>query len=150
MTDLTMTEILPANLRDLTSVRRLEKLCFPVDAWPLLDMIGALTLPHVVRYKLEEDGHLIGFVAGEVRQATKTGWIATLCIHPGYRGRGLAKELLEVCEREMNMPRYRLTVRESNKAAIELYAARGYIEVGRWKNYYKGGEDGIVMEKLGI
>lgn len=141
-------EIQKATLKDLSPLRRLEKLCFPLDAWPLLDMIGALTMPHIVRYKAIEDDELIGFVAGELRSATQTGWIATICVHPEYRRQGIAKELLKVCEEEMDMPRCRLTVRESNKAAIELYLDQGYMEVGRWQKYYKGGEDGIVMEKF--
>ena len=57
-------QIQPANLFDLSAVRQLEKVCFPVDAWPLLDMIGALTFPNIVRYKALWDGELIGFIAG--------------------------------------------------------------------------------------
>jgi ribosomal protein S18 acetylase RimI-like enzyme len=48
----------------------------------------------------------------------------------------------------MHQPRVRLTVRESNSSAIALYRVNGYQQVKRWRKYYKGGEDGIVMEKL--
>lgn len=140
-------EILRADWRDLTAVRALEKVCFPLDAWPLLDMIGVLTIPGIVRYKMEEAGELIGFVAGDIRRISNTGWIATICVHPAQQGRGLGSYLLELCEREMGMPRVKLSVRESNQRAIELYRRNGYIEAGRWKRYYKGNEDGIVMEK---
>lgn len=141
-------EILPASLRDLISLRKLEKICFPLDAWPLLDMIGALSFPNVVRYKAVEGDAMVGFIAGEVRGPTRTGWIATLCVHPDYRRRGIAQELLHLAEEEMHQPRVRLTVRESNHAAITLYRVNGYQEVNRWRSYYNGGEDGIVMEKL--
>lgn len=140
--------IQPANLRDLHQVRVLEDLCFPLDAWPLLDMIGALSLPNIVRYKMLLDGELIGFVAGDIRKLQGTGWIATICIHPDYRRRGLAEKLLALCEEEMQMPRVKLTVRESNEAAIMLYKNNGYRQIGRWRRYYKGGEDGVVMEKV--
>jgi ribosomal-protein-alanine N-acetyltransferase len=143
-------EIQTAGIKDLMPLRRLEKICFPVDAWPLLDMIGALTFPDVVRFKAADNGVLVAFIAGDIRRSTQTGWIATICVHPDYRRRGLAKELLALCEAEMNMPRVRLTVRESNTAAIELYRNQGYLEVGRWEKYYKGNEDGIVMEKFGL
>jgi len=141
-------EIIHASLRDLLPVRKLEKVCFPVDAWPLLDMIGALSFPNVVRYTARIKDQIVGFVAGEVRGDTRTGWIATLCVHPQYRRQGIGEELLHLCEREMQQPRIRLTVRESNQGAIKMYQANGYYEVSRWKDYYKGGEDGIVMEKI--
>jgi ribosomal protein S18 acetylase RimI-like enzyme len=137
-----------ASLRDLMPVRKLEKLCFPMDAWPLLDMIGALSFPYVVRYKVRVGDELVGFIAGEIRSATRTGWIATLCVHPDFRRQGIAEDLLQLCEREMHQPRIRLTVRETNQGAIKLYMANGYYEINRWKQYYKGGEDGIVMEKI--
>lgn len=141
-------QILPAGLRDLNPVRALEKLCFPMDAWPFLDMIGALTLPNIVRYKMVADGALIGFIAGDIRRMQRTGWIATICIHPDYRRRGLAEELLALCEVEMRMPRVKLTVRASNQAALMLYKNNGYRQVGVWQRYYQGGEDGVVMEKV--
>jgi ribosomal-protein-alanine N-acetyltransferase len=141
-------QILPAGLRDLNPVRELEKLCFPVDAWPFLDMIGALTLPNIVRRKMVHAGQTIGFIAGDIRRLTRTGWIATICIHPDYRRQGLAEKLLKICEEEMQMPRIKLTVRASNTAAIMLYKNNGYHQVGCWRRYYKGGEDGVVMEKV--
>lgn len=141
-------EIMPASLRDLLPLRKLEKLCFPVDAWPLLDLIGALSFTNVVRYKGTVGEELAAFIAGEIRSSTRTGWIATVCVHPDYRRQGIADQLLDRVEVEMGQPRVRLTVRESNTGAIALYQHRGYYEVNRWRNYYKGGEDGIVMEKL--
>jgi ribosomal-protein-alanine N-acetyltransferase len=141
-------QIMPAGLKDLGPLRALEKICFPLDAWPFLDMIGALTLPNIVRYKMEVNGKLIGFIAGDIRKMQRTGWIASVCIHPDYRRRGLAEKLLALCEVEMQMPRIKLTVRASNTAAIMLYRRNGYLQVSRWRNYYKGGEDGVVMEKI--
>src|SRR4030042_1173571 len=36
-----------ATWRDLNHLRQLERACFPKDAWPLLDLIGVLTMPEV-------------------------------------------------------------------------------------------------------
>jgi ribosomal-protein-alanine N-acetyltransferase len=140
--------ISPASWRDLGSIRELEKICFPVDAWPWLDMVGVLTLPNIVRHKAMLGGNLVGFVAGDVKRYANTGWIATICVHPDHRGRGLGGRLLQVCEAGMGMPRVKLSVRESNRAAIEMYRRYGYEQVGVWRKYYKGGENGIVMEKV--
>ncbi len=41
----------PATLRDLGALRHLEQVCFPKDAWPLLDLIGVLTFRGVMRLK---------------------------------------------------------------------------------------------------
>ena len=91
---------------------------------------------------------MIGFIAGEVRGTTQTGWIATLCVHPDYRRQRVGEQLLALCEREMAQPRVRLTVRESNRGAIAMYQVNGYVQINRWQKYYKGGEDGVVMEKV--
>jgi len=141
-------EILPASWRDLSAVRNLEQVCFPMDAWPLLDMLGAITLPNIVRLKAVENGEMVGFVAGDIKRFTRTGWIATICVHPDHRGRGLGTEMLQLCEERMGMPRVKLSVRESNTAAIEMYRRNGYVQVGTWKRYYKGGDDAVVMEKV--
>jgi ribosomal-protein-alanine N-acetyltransferase len=141
-------KITQASWRDLGAIRELEGVCFPVDAWPWLDMVGVLIFPNIVRHKAISGGALIGFVAGDVKRYNNTGWIATICVHPDYRGRGLGGRLLEVCETEMGMPRVKLSVRESNQAAIEMYRRNGYKQVGVWRAYYKGGENGIVMEKV--
>jgi len=66
---------------------------------------------------------------------------------PEYRRQGLAKELMDKCERVMNMPLIKLSVRRSNQAAIQLYQKLGFTQVDVWNKYYYDGEDGIVMEK---
>ena len=140
--------IKPASWRDLKAVRALEKICFPRDAWPLLDMIAALTMGRTVRLKLEKEGKLIGFVVGDIRRFRLTGWIATIAVHPDHRGRGYGRAMLEATEKAMQMPRVRLSVRPSNTVAVQMYQRAGYREVGRWKRYYAGGEDALVMEKI--
>jgi ribosomal-protein-alanine N-acetyltransferase len=131
-----------ASWRDVGAIRELEQICFPVDAWPWLDMVGVLTLPNIVRHKAMEGDEVIGFVAGDVKRYVNTGWIATICVHPDYRGRGLGGRLMQVCEEDMGMPKVKLSVRESNTAAIEMYRRYGYEQVGTWKRYYKGGRMG--------
>ena len=75
------------------------------------------------------------------------GWVTTLAVSPDYRRRGIALALLRKCERELAMPAMRLSVRASNESAICLYEAHGYQVVDRWKKYYAGGEDALVLEK---
>jgi ribosomal-protein-alanine N-acetyltransferase len=139
--------IVPAGLRDLNAVRKLEEVSFPVDAWPLIEMIGVLSLPSMERWKAVIDGKLVGFVAADIRKRQDLAWIATIAVHPDYRGRGIGAALMEKVEGLVGMPAMRLSARASNDAAIALYKKRGYEKIAIWPRYYQGDEDAVVMEK---
>jgi ribosomal protein S18 acetylase RimI-like enzyme len=137
-----------ATLRDLNQVKTLEKICFPLDAWPLLDLIGVLSLPNIIRLKAICGNEMVGFIAADVRRSEKISWIATIGVLPEYRGQGIGAALLAACEAKILTPFIRLCVRSSNTAAIQMYQRAGYSHIGDWKNYYQGGEDAMVMEKV--
>jgi ribosomal protein S18 acetylase RimI-like enzyme len=136
-----------AGLRDLNALRHVEKVCFPQDAWPLLDLIGVLTFPNVVRLKAVDGAQMVGFIAGDIRHAESVSWIATVGVLPEYRGRGIGARLLEECESRLPFNIIRLCVRQSNDSAIRLYKRFGYAITNQWKNYYTDGEAALVMEK---
>lgn len=140
-------EIIPANILDLTALRKLEKESFDRDAWPMIDLIAVLTFSNVVRLKAVEDGNMIGFVAGDPRPRDGWGWIATIAVDSNFRRRGIGTALLHACESQLGVPRSRLTVRTSNQGAIILYEKERYRTIDVWKAYYSDGEDAIVMEK---
>jgi ribosomal protein S18 acetylase RimI-like enzyme len=136
-----------ASWRDLASLRHLESICFPKDVWPLLDLVGVLTLPSVVRLKAVVDHVMVGFVAGDIRSRKNFAWIATIGVLPEFRKRGIGKGLLRECESRLDVPLVRLCVRVSNEPAIRLYLNEGYHRAGLWSNYYQDSEDALVMEK---
>jgi len=140
-------EIHKAGWRDVRALRRLEEVCFDLDAWPVVDLLGVLTLPGIVRLKALMENELVGFVAGDVRPREHLGWITTIGVLPQYRRMGIANQLLDLCEAGMGQPKVRLCVRKSNVGAIRLYAQRGYQHVAVWNHYYNGGEDALVLEK---
>jgi ribosomal protein S18 acetylase RimI-like enzyme len=137
----------PATWRDLNALRHLEKVCFTLDAWPLWDMIGVLTLPNVVRLKAMVAGEMVGFIAGDIRASDRLAWIATVGVLPEHRGRGIGGALLRACEERLKMPRVRLNVRVSNRPAVHLYQRMGYRQVSIWPGYYQDGEDALILEK---
>ena len=141
-------EILPANLRDLGPLRRIEQACFPKDAWPLLDLMAVLTWPEVIRLKAVVDGQMVGFIAGDPRRTEGMAWIATLGVLPEYRRQGIARALLLECEKRLKAENLRLCVRLDNDGAIRLYEQEGYQQVGTWTKYYNDGGDALVMEKF--
>lgn len=140
-------EILPASLRDLGGLRRVEQACFPKDTWPLLDLIAVLTWPDVIRLKAIEDGLMVGFLAGDPHPSEHMAWISTIGVLPEYQRRGIGRALLRECEKRLTQPRLRLCVRISNEPAIHLYQQEGYLSVDTWREYYNDKESALVMEK---
>jgi ribosomal-protein-alanine acetyltransferase len=136
-----------ASIRDLGALRHVEQVCFPKDAWPLMDLIGVLTFPGVIRFKAVNGKQMVGFIAGDVRRMEGVAWIATVAVLPEYRGRGIGSALLKACEEKITVNRVRLCVRMSNDVAIRLYEKFGYSKVGEWTRYYQDGESALVMEK---
>ena len=135
-----------ASWLDLPALQRLEKVCFPKDAWPLIELLGVLAWPDVARFKVTCTGDMAGFAAGQ--EIDGAGWIVTIAVHPAHRRRGLARALLETCEAALPQPVLRLAVRASNRPAQMLYRTEGYQTVDRWLHYYHDGEDALIMEKV--
>ena len=140
--------IIPATWRDLKELHQLEKLCFQLDAWPILDIIGVLTIPQVIRLKAVKEQELVGFIAADLRRSQETAWIATLAVLPKFRKSGVGSNLLIKCENLVSLPRIRLSVRQSNQPAINLYEKHGYQQVEVWKKYYRGGDNALIFEKI--
>jgi ribosomal protein S18 acetylase RimI-like enzyme len=139
--------IASASLRDLRQVLRLERACFGSDAWPLLDVMGALVWPGGVRLKAAVDGRIIGLAIAEADWSDGVSMITTIGVDPAFRRRGVASALLARCEELMPGEKIRLTVRADNQAAIRLYERFGYSYLSRLLNYYRDGQAGLVMEK---
>jgi ribosomal protein S18 acetylase RimI-like enzyme len=148
MTHLNHFSILPASLRDLQTLRRLEGECFAHDAWPLWDLVAVLALPRLVRFKADVNGEMVGFAAGDPNRSEGIGWIVTMGVLTAHRGQGIGAALLAACEEGLKLPRLRLCVRVDNDPAISLYKKSGYHTIDVWRGYYARGEDALVMEKL--
>jgi len=79
--------------------------------------------------------------------------ILNLCIHPDWQGRRFGRRLLRrllAIARQQRADTAFLEVRRSNEAAIHLYQAEGFCEVGLRRGYYpkgQGREDAILMAR---
>jgi [ribosomal protein S18]-alanine N-acetyltransferase len=77
--------------------------------------------------------------------------IFNLGVHPDWQGRGLGRQMLRhllTLARRREAATAFLEVRVSNAAALALYRAEGFCEIGRRRNYYpapSGREDALVL-----
>jgi ribosomal protein S18 acetylase RimI-like enzyme len=140
--------ICDASLFDLIAIWRVERACFPKDAYGLFTLFNMAITPGLVRLKAVVDGQIVGFVAGEINRRDACGWIITVGVHPDYNGRGIGTALLLSAEQRLGMPVVKLTVRRGNTRAISLYERCGYRWMNTFRRYYHDGEDGLVMEKV--
>lgn len=102
---------------------------------------------------LVAEGNGADAIAGYVvaLDAADEGEILNLAVAPAGRrtglGRALVEEVLEALA-ERGVRQVYLEVRESNAPARALYAAHGFREVGRRKQYYRRPvEDAIVLRR---
>lgn len=76
--------------------------------------------------------------------------LSLLAVHPSYRRRRIARNLLERLEGSARMAgigEVRLEVRTGNEAALELYRQLGYREILRLPGYYGGRESALRMAR---
>lgn len=142
-------KIFPMSFADLKGVMGIEKRSFP-HPWSRPQFRRELINPisYAFAGKVADGGKfkvvsyiVFWFVAGE-------GHILNVAVHPDYRGRGFARELITVAMlnlREMGGDDIFLEVRVSNAVAIHLYESLGFQEIGMRKGYYEDGEDAKVM-----
>ena len=99
----------------------------------------------------EEGGAMLGYVV--FMPAVDDAQLLNITIAAEHQRKGLGRRLLDetmTMARGLNMRRLLLEVRPSNVAALGLYRAAGFREIGLRRGYYPGGngrEDAIVMER---
>lgn len=137
-----------ATLLDLRALHRLERVIFPHDAYPYPDLALLFLVPRIINLKVvAPDGSLAGFVSASRGLSCERGWIITLGVDPAHQRRGLGAALLATAEARLKRAFVRLTVRESNVPALQLYRRAGYTVIERRPAYYRDGEAGLIMEK---
>ena len=147
-----MTALLrPAAESDLDEIVRIEQSCF-ADPWSeesfrrLLAVEPAIFQVAAFPPDFRVSGYAIAFAVGE------DGEVLNVAVEPGFRGKGLAGQMLDALLIELGARGVQtafLEVRESNGAARALYGSRGFTEIGRRKAYYRRPvEDALVMRRV--
>ena len=134
------TTIRPMTAPDVPQVAALERACFS-DPWP----------EQVIARELENELSL-WLVAAEGETVLGEADRMTRAVDAEHRRQGIAAALVRaLCaalRAEEGAEVLTLEVRESNEAAIRLYDALGFTEIGRRPNYYfHPKEDARILRK---
>ena len=103
---------------------------------------------NVVAHRAMSGGKLIGFILS--RLAAGEAEILSVAIAPAWRGRALARPLLDLHLRRLAGLGVRavfLEVDKNNAPACALYSRAGFREVGRRQGYYSGGAAALVLRR---
>lgn len=124
----------------------LEKLCFS-QPWSAKSLELLTNEGIGVGMVCRKDGIICAY--GGMLVAVDEGQITNIATHPDFRrmgyGRAIVESLIKYAKNN-NLDSISLEVRESNRAAIELYSSLGFKVEGKRKDFYtKPTEAALVM-----
>lgn len=138
--------IRPASRGDAALLGQLEARCF-ADPWSTASFRELLESPGSLALLASSGQETAGYIVA--RQITDTAEILNLAVLPEWRERGLGHRLLADMLDQLwsrGADEVYLEVRASNHAALRLYGAAGFIEVGHRRGYYDHPtEDALVL-----
>jgi ribosomal-protein-alanine N-acetyltransferase len=138
----------PMASADVSEVSRIETTAFSTP-WSERTFRSLLHRPGVELWVAEWGGQLAAYAI--LWKVLDDGELANIAVRKDLRGRGigsgLLSRMLELAE-DSGVRSLYLEVRESNGVAREMYARRGFQEIGVRKGYYEGPrEDALVLKK---
>jgi len=130
-----------AEKTEAQAIAALEAHCFslPRDEGTIQRALGDFTVALC-------DGMLLGY--GDFLAVLDEGYIGNIAVAPEMRRRGIGAALLDELlrqGREKELSFLTLEVRQSNKAAQELYLSRGFDIVGERKNVYERPRENALL-----
>jgi len=146
----THTVLRDMNLADVAEIVCIEQRVHACP-WSSGNFIDALKSNYVCKV-YEAEGEILGYVV--FMFAVDEVHLLNISIVADYQRKGLGRGLLGATmkiARGCKMRSMLLEVRHSNAAALGLYRAVGFRQIGLRHGYYSAGnerEDGIVMEYL--
>ncbi len=149
-----MLNIRDATEKDIKIIKLLEDRAFLQDAYDVEMLLTAILESEGMSVIAEYDGEPAGYSIAIGMKERKAD-IESICVDPGFRGKGIGMGLLTAIEQKMMERGFTesvLEVREHNRSAIALYEKAGYIHVKILHNFYEGefegSRDAIRMKKI--
>ena len=138
--------IIPMTNETVAQVAALEQASFSTP-WSEKSIREELNNEWALWFVAMEGETLLGYIG--VQWGLDGGDIMTIATAPEYRGKGIARKLIETVLtifQEKSLQYLTLEVRPSNTSALKLYEALGFREVGRRKKYYREPtEDALLL-----
>jgi [ribosomal protein S18]-alanine N-acetyltransferase len=116
--------------------------------WGEDEIFRLLIEKNIIAHRAMNGRKLIGFILS--RRAANEAEILSVAIAPSWRGRKLARPLLDLHLRSLAGLGTRavfLEVSERNAPATRLYRRAGFREVGKRQGYYDGGATALVLRR---
>lgn len=135
-----------ADVNDIDAIYGIERLCFKYPWSRVLFDADLSDNPNALYWLAEEEGRVLGFIgthniAGEIN-------VTNVAVCPDEQNRKIATALVS------HMIKYffgkdiigiTLEVASENASAVHLYEKCGFVREGLRRNYYKNGDDAIIM-----
>jgi [ribosomal protein S18]-alanine N-acetyltransferase len=125
--------------------------CFPDEPWDAATLERILELAGGFGYLAWQGDSPVGFVLA--RDLDGEAEILSLGVLPRWRCQGIGRALIDAVVAEAERRQIGsivLEVATENRAARRLYAAGGFVQVGRRPRYYRqigGWGDGLIMRR---
>jgi [ribosomal protein S18]-alanine N-acetyltransferase len=138
---------------DLPRVAALERLSNPIP-WSenafRAELVNAAARCRVLRAGEDVAGFLVGWHLPGPGGSPGESQVAEFAVHPGHRGKGWGRRLMEdfleeALRRKASVAT--LEVRAGNAAARALYGSMGFTQTGVRPRYYESREDALLMQK---
>jgi ribosomal protein S18 acetylase RimI-like enzyme len=147
-----MTEIVieKAEIKDLDTLYKIERGCFPENAFPKSFIKYLIVQHNSIFLKAQICDEIVGFVAGLLQDNYSIGRIYTLDVKPEFRRRSIASKLIETLENEFKKGGATfstLEVEVNNTGALNLYQKIGYKTNEVLEDYYGKNRNGFKMIK---
>jgi ribosomal-protein-alanine N-acetyltransferase len=155
-TDVTSSEprapivLRPARDADIDAVLEIEHSSFG-DPWNRSAFVELLDDPRVAFLIADAGGAVRGYVVAWF--VLDEGEIGNLAVASETRRHGVGAQLLDgaiAAVRKSDVDTLYLEVRDSNAAARALYASRGFVEVGRRRDYYRRPKEDALVLRLDL
>lgn len=150
MTDVVAPVVVRAGAAAIPDVMRVMTEAFDPaygEAWTASQCAGLLDMPGSWLVLAHRDGEPAGFALS--RAVLDEAELLLIAVRPAWRRRGLGAALLSAVvdeARGRGLALVHLEARDGNAAAA-LYEAHGFRQVGRRRDYYRGG-DGTTRDAL--